>query len=119
MKILLVEDHLALAEMSCRLLADLYDHEVVHAATGTRALEEFAGGLEPNLVLVDINLPDMDGYEVARRIRRLPGSEVAVLVALTGFGTLTNTGVAHAAGFDAHFRKPMDFGLLPSLLRRN
>jgi len=117
MKILLVEDHLALAEMSCRLLEDVHDHQVEHAATGARALELFPD-FDPELVLVDINLPDMDGYDLARRIRQLPGAERTLLVALTGFGNIIDDTSAQAAGFDAHFRKPMNFDLLPSLRRR-
>lgn len=63
-EILLVEDHLALAEIFCRLLEDGYDHQVELATIGAQAL----GGLrkaEPELVLVDIDPPDMDGYELA------------------------------------------------------
>lgn len=117
MKILLVEDHAGLAEMSCRLLRDVYDHEVDHAATGARALEDFPR-LQPELVLVDINLPDMNGYDLARRLRALPGAESTVLVAVSGFGNIIDDDTAHDAGFDAHFRKPMDFDLLPSLRRK-
>lgn len=116
MKILLVEDHAALAEMSCRLLRDVYDHEVGHAATGAAALEEFPR-FRPELVLVDINLPDMNGYELAGRIRALPGADATVLVAVSGFGNIIDDDSARAAGFDAHFRKPMDFDLLPGLRR--
>jgi CheY-like chemotaxis protein len=118
MKILVVEDHAGLAEMTCRVLQDVYDHEVARAATGAGAIEMF-GELRPELMLVDIHLPDMNGYDLARRIRELPFSESTLLVALTGFGNIIDDGSANAAGFDAHFRKPMDFDLLPTLRRRN
>lgn len=118
MKILVVEDHAALAEMTCRMLQDLYDHQVAHASTGAGALEQYRN-LQPDLVLVDIHLPDMDGYEVVRRIRALPCSETTVVVAVTGFGNIIDDDQARAAGFDAHFRKPMDYDQLPKLRRRN
>ncbi len=117
MKILLVEDHAALAEITCRLLRDLYDHEVEHAATGATALEEFKR-LAPEIVLIDIHLPDMTGYQLARRLRDEAGAETTILVAITGFGTVLDEASTRASGFDAHFRKPMDFDLLPTLRRQ-
>lgn len=117
MNILLVEDHLGLAAMTCGVLQDIYGHEVRHVATGTEAIEEYLQ-MRPELVIIDIHLPDMDGYQLARRLRQQPCCEVTVLVAVTGFGNIVDDESAHAAGFDAHFRKPMDFDLLPSLRRR-
>ena len=116
MKILLVEDHAALADMSRRLLADVYEHEVTHATCGRDALA-CAQTCQPDLALIDINLPDMDGYELAERIRRNPALENTVLVALTGWGNLMDGDRAQSAGFDAQFRKPMDFEMLPKLKR--
>lgn len=118
MRILVVEDHAGLAEMTCRVLQDVYDHQVGRAATGAGAIALFAE-LRPELVLVDIHLPDMNGYDLARRIRELPFSGETLLVALTGFGNIIDETSAQDAGFDAHFRKPMDFDLLPTLRRRN
>lgn len=117
MKILIVEDHAGLAEMTSRVLQEVYDYEVGRAATGAAAIQEFLD-LRPELALVDIHLPDMNGYELARRIRELPCAEDTVLVALTGFGNIVDEASANAAGFDAHFRKPMDFDLLSTLRRR-
>ena len=102
MKILLVEGHLALAEMSCRVLEDIHHHEVQLATTAAEALGGFPN-LEPELVLVDIHLPDMDGYELARRIRSLPGAAETLLVALTCFGNVDDA-TARAAGFDSSNR---------------
>jgi CheY-like chemotaxis protein len=114
MKILVVEDHPAVAELTCRLLRDVYQHEVALAATGEGAIEKYLE-LQPELVLVDIHLPDIDGYEVARRIRGLPGTKSKLLVALSGFECIES--MAEAAGFDACFRKPMDYAEL-ALMRR-
>ncbi len=116
MKILLVEDHAGLADISSRLLRDVYSHEVETAATGaeaTVAMDRF----QPELVLVDINLPDTDGFQLARQIRAQPEFEPTVLVALTGFGNAIDEREVVDAGFDASFRKPMDFEVLPRLKR--
>jgi len=65
-------------------------------------------------VLLDIGLPGMDGYEVARRLRRLDGARSALLVAVTGYGQDEDRRRAHEAGFDHHLVKPAD----PVVLRR-
>ncbi len=116
MKILLVEDHPALAEISCRLLRELHGHEVRMAATGAGALAA-AREETPDLVLIDLNLPDMNGYEIARQLRQDPAFERTVLVAVTGFGSVVDPDHAREAGIDAHFRKPMDFDVLDELKR--
>jgi CheY-like chemotaxis protein len=116
MKILLVEDHAVLADMSRRLLAEVHDHQVEHVTCGRDALVR-APAFRPELALIDINLPDMNGYEVAEQLRRDPAFDRTILVALTGLGNLMDGDRARAAGFDAHFRKPMDFDLLPTLTR--
>lgn len=118
MKILVVEDHAPLADITCRVLRDVYGHEVDHAASGAGAFEAFQK-LHPELVLIDINLPDMNGFQVAQGIRRLPDSDSTLVVAVSGFGTTILDEEAQEAGFDAHFRKPMDFDLIPSLRRRS
>jgi CheY-like chemotaxis protein len=116
MKVLLVEDHAGLAKASCDLLRR-HGHEVHHAATGADALAA-AAALAPEIVLLDLNLPDMHGYRLAESLRRLPGGDRPVLVALTGFSLTGDEAQSLAAGIDAHFRKPMDFGELPRLRRR-
>lgn len=116
MKILLVEDHPALAATSSGLLRDIYDHEVEVAATGAEAMAKLPA-FRPHLVLLDINLPDINGYQLARQIRTCADYDATVLVALTGFGNIIDDPTAHRAGFDAQFRKPLDFAVLPTLRR--
>jgi CheY-like chemotaxis protein len=71
--------------------------------------------VRPQVALVDIGLPLMDGFEVARRVRAAVGSEI-FLVALTGYGQPEDRARAAAAGFDAHVTKPMDLGVLERML---
>src|SRR5690606_20150672 len=77
-------------------------HEAADGASGLAA----ALALEPDVVVLDIGLPELDGYEVARRLRAAR-PEVG-LVALTGYGHETDKAKAAAAGFDAHLLKPVD-----------
>jgi CheY-like chemotaxis protein len=73
---------------------------------------------KPHVVLSDIGLPGMDGYELARRLRSRPGLGGAVLVALSGYGRDEDKRAALAAGFDHHVLKPPDLDLLGGLLGR-
>ena len=70
---------------------------------------------DAGVVLIDIGLPGMDGYEVARRVRAALGASVA-LVAMTGYGRESDRVAALAAGFDSHLPKPVDFDRLDALL---
>jgi CheY-like chemotaxis protein len=68
------------------------------------------------VVLLDIGLPDIDGYEVARRLRAAPGGSAMFLVALTGYGQSGDEAAAYAAGFDRHMTKPVEPPTLARLL---
>ena len=118
MKILLVEDHAALAQISCSQLREIHDHEVVHVTNGKSAIAAMAS-FRPDLVLLDLNLPDMSGYDVASHMRGNSEWNSVVLVALTGFGSEVDALRAGESGIDAHFRKPMDFDALPHIRRRS
>ena len=85
------------------------------AFDGAAALEAFAE-YEPALVLLDIGMPDMDGYEVARRIRAAFPERKATIVALTGWGQEEDRRKAREAGVDRHLIKPADVGALQALL---
>jgi signal transduction histidine kinase/ActR/RegA family two-component response regulator len=110
LRVLLVDDHEE-AVKALGTLLELWGHQVRIALDGPSALE-IAGELRPELVLLDIGLPEMDGWEVARRLRRLPEAAGAVLVALTGYGQRADRERSREAGFDHHLVKPVDPGEL-------
>jgi CheY-like chemotaxis protein len=116
-RILVVED-LEDTARTTRLLLELLGHSVELAADGPSALAK-AERFEPQIVLCDIGLPgDLDGYEVARALRRTPGLETAFLVAVTGFGSAEDKLKAEQAGFDTHLTKPVDPGELERIIAR-
>jgi signal transduction histidine kinase len=105
-RILVVEDNEDGLEM-LRTVLELSGHEVHEARDGPQGLET-ARRVEPEVAVVDIDLPGFDGYEVARRIRALPEATPVRLVALTGYGQPEDRQRAMDAGFDAHLVKPVD-----------
>jgi CheY-like chemotaxis protein len=90
-------------------------HEVHTAGDGPAALRA-AEAFRPEVVLLDIGLPQMDGYEVARRLREQTGVKRALVVALTGYGQEEDRRRTREAGFDAHLVKPADLADLQRLL---
>jgi len=98
---------------SLALLLECWNHHVCVAYDGEQAIEVFRKQ-SPAIVLLDIGLPDLDGYEVARRLRKEPHR--AILVALTGFGEDRDRIAAQEAGFDHHFVKPVDVKVLQNLI---
>jgi PAS domain S-box-containing protein len=115
-RILVVEDSPDIAETMAMLLGHA-GHEVEIANDGPTGLI-IAEKSQPDLILLDIGLPDMDGYEVARRLRKNPRTSSAVLAALTGYGQPSDRERTSAAGFDAHFVKPVDFEELQRFVSR-
>jgi len=111
-RILVVDDNVDTAQ-SMALLLRLKGHRVEVAHDGPAALET-ARSFEPEIVLLDIGLPGLDGYEVARRLREEARLSHALLVALTGYGQEEDRRRARYAGFDYHFTKPVD----PTVLYR-
>jgi CheY-like chemotaxis protein len=105
LRILVVEDNADGREMT-RLLLDLLGHEVLVAADGQEGVEK-ALLWHPDVAVVDIGLPRLDGYEVARRLRRELGCEI-FLITQTGYGRPEDRAAAMAAGFDVHLTKPVD-----------
>jgi CheY-like chemotaxis protein len=105
-RVLVIEDN-ADAQLSMKYLLEMWGHEVAVAGDGPTGVDS-ALSLHPDITLVDIGLPEMDGYEVARRIRNAPGGEQMMLVALTGYGTPEERSRAMQAGFDVHLVKPVE-----------
>jgi CheY-like chemotaxis protein len=116
LRVLVVEDCPDNRESLCLILR-LWGHDVREAADGGTALQT-AAAFRPQVVLLDIGLPDRDGYQVARELRRLPGAAGAVLVAVTAYGQERDKEQARAAGFDHHLLKPCDMELLEQVLTR-
>jgi PAS domain S-box-containing protein len=114
-RVLVVDDHVDAAE-SLALVLKAQGHEVRTAHDGVSALE-VARAYQPDVVLLDIGLPRMDGYEVARRLRSQTDLQDALLIAVTGYGQEEDRRQAAAAGFDAHLIKPADLAALQALLR--
>jgi PAS domain S-box-containing protein len=114
LKILVVDDNVDAAAMLCMLL-EATDHDVFveHGAIG--ALERASREL-PGVCLLDIGLPEMDGHELARRLRAQPANAKAVLIAITGYGQENDRRIALAAGFDLHLTKPVDLKKLTAIL---
>jgi two-component system CheB/CheR fusion protein len=111
-----VEDNVDTAE-SLTMLLELLGHRVRAAPDGVAALDAARANV-PDVMLVDIGLPGMDGYEVARRVRRDPDLKEVVLVALTGYGQEEVKQQAMAAGFDYHLVKPVNPDALHGLVER-
>jgi PAS domain S-box-containing protein len=113
-RVLVVDDNRDAAESLAMLLSgDGFETRV--AFDGPRALEEF-GRYGPDIILLDIGMPLMDGYEVARRIRSSPGGSNVLLCALTGWGQLKDKQLAIDAGFDEHITKPVEPSRLIELM---
>jgi two-component system CheB/CheR fusion protein len=113
-RVLIVEDNEDAAE-SLRLLLTGWGHEVHTAADGEKAIE-IAGSVQPDVVLLDVGLPGMSGYEVARRLRALPSGERFRVIAMTGYGQEEDRRQSREAGMDAHVVKPVLPKQLSSLL---
>jgi CheY-like chemotaxis protein len=114
MRLLVVEDEAEIAE-SLTLLLEFAGHEVVVASSGRGALEVVEKHL-PDVALIDIGLPDIDGYEVARQFRKRPAFKAISLVALSGYGRDEDILRGREAGFEHHLTKPTDPKTLERLL---
>ena len=112
--ILLVEDN-SDAQLALKDLMEIWGHRVITASDGIAGVQQ-ALTHRPEIALVDIGLPQIDGYEVARRIREALGKHIH-LVALTGYGSGEQRAKALAAGFDLHLVKPVEPARLERLLK--
>jgi CheY-like chemotaxis protein len=115
-RVLVVEDNVDAAEMLRELLV-FWGHDVTVATTGREALEAL-GRRAVDVVLCDLGIPDMSGYEVARAVRADAALRGTLLVALTGYGQPEDRRRTAEAGFDEHLTKPVDLEALHVVLDR-
>ena len=113
-RVLVVDDNTDAAD-SLSVVLDIGGHATQVAHDGQRALT-LARTFQPEVVFLDIGLPGMDGYEVARALRVMPGLQDMVLIALTGWGTEEDRARSRAAGFDMHLTKPANLHAVETLL---
>jgi PAS domain S-box-containing protein len=114
-RVLVVDDNADGAD-TLQMALDMLGYQVECAYNGASALA-LAASFRPHAVVLDIGLPDFDGYEVAARMRAEPWGKALVLIAATGWGQDADRAAATAAGFDHHLVKPVDFLVLDGLLR--
>jgi CheY-like chemotaxis protein len=114
-RVLVVEDQADVRD-SLRLVLEGAGYQVFEAVDGPGAIEAVER-VRPAAAIVDIGLPGFDGYEVAKRVRQLPGGPTMLLVALTGYGQPLTRRRAQEAGFDLHLIKPVSPAQIQELLR--
>jgi CheY-like chemotaxis protein len=112
---ILVVDDISDAAYSLAMVCELYGAEARVACDGVEALR-VAAEFRPEVILMDITMPHMDGYEAARRIRAEEWGKGVILVALTGWGRRSDIDAAQAAGFDGHLLKPVEADALVNLV---
>ena len=106
LRVLVVDDNADAARL-LGMFVELLGHEVFVQFHPLDAIE-CARRVLPQLCLLDIGLPDMDGYTLARQLRLIPGMQTAVMAAVTGYSQPRDKQAAFAAGFNFHFAKPID-----------
>ena len=114
LRILIVDDNESAAHLLSRLLERLGQH--VHAVNSAGAALDILNSLQPQIIISDIGMPGLSGYELAQRIRSHPGIAQPLLIALTGYGHEADRQAALAAGFDLHLTKPASLQTLRELL---
>ena len=114
-RVLVVDDNEDAADSLATLLG-VMGYEVRTAYDGPEAITA-ADEFQPAVALLDVGLPQLSGYDIARHVRQRRGNEV-LLVAITGWGQEGDKLKAREAGFDHHFTKPADFGVLLELIDR-
>jgi signal transduction histidine kinase len=114
LRILVVDDNQDSA-CSMTLLLELQGHQV-HVAHAGQAALQIAGQFHPDVILLDIGMPGMNGYEVAKHLRSQAAFSETLLIAVTGYGRASDVKQTESAGFDHHLVKPIDYDKLQSLL---
>jgi CheY-like chemotaxis protein len=114
LKVMVVDDNADAAQMLAIFIEEM-GHQVLIEHHPHRAIERSRIEM-PDICLLDIGLPDMDGNELARRLRTQPETKNAMLIAVTGYGQEQDRDAALSAGFDHYFAKPIDSAKLAGLL---
>lgn len=114
--VLVVDDNQDGAE-SLALYISMLGYDVAAAFSGAQALELIQSGM-PQIVFLDLSMPDMSGYEVAREIRKLSNGNSVLLVAMTGWESAEHAQEAYKAGFNDHITKPIDLTVIEGMLTR-
>jgi CheY-like chemotaxis protein len=112
--VLVVEDNVGAAKILAMMLRKLGNHEVEMAHDGLEALQ-VASSFRPEIILLDIGLPGLSGYDVAQRLRAQPEFDGTLIVALTGYGQEEDRRRSREAGFDEHLVKPPALATLKQL----
>jgi CheY-like chemotaxis protein len=112
---LIADDNRDAAETLATLLR-MEGHDVTVAHNGREAMVVYQS-IHPDVVLLDIGMPELNGYEVAQRVRQNATSPRPVLIAVTGWGQDSDKARALAAGFDHHFTKPVEPDAIAAILR--
>jgi CheY-like chemotaxis protein len=116
LRILIVDENVDAARILGVLCEDM-GHECAFAYDGVAALEA-ARRLQPDVILLDLGLPRMDGFEVARQLRADPAFREVLIIAVTGFASEEDRKRSREVGIDHHLVKPADPAFIESLLRR-
>lgn len=114
-RVLIVDDYPDAADIACMLLGML-GHDCRAASSGQGALD-VAAQFDPDIVLLDLALPDVSGYVVARELRRMRRDGPLYLAAITGWGSDEDRARTREAGFDQHVLKPADYAKLRDVIR--
>jgi PAS domain S-box-containing protein len=114
-RVLIIEDNRDAREMF-RMMLELAGHEVLEAEEGVGGLA-LLKKIRPDVAVIDVGLPGLNGYEIARRFRQEPGANGVMLVALTGYGTPEAREQSRQAGFDHHLIKPVNAEALQEIMR--
>jgi DNA-binding response OmpR family regulator len=114
-RILVIDDSREVAE-SYALLAQEMGHQSAFATNGDSALE-FAARMRPDIVILDLVLPDIEGHDLARQLRALPGMANARIYVVSGYGTDEDRRLSREAGCAGHFIKPLHVDVFEALLR--
>jgi two-component system CheB/CheR fusion protein len=116
LKILVIEDNEDSA-LSLQAVLEYFGHEVSIAKNGILGVE-IARELEPQVIICDIGLPEMDGFAVAQELSKDSKFNRSILIALTGYGSQEDRQLALQAGFKCHLTKPVDFEILTAEIDR-